>query len=990
MTRSMRVSTMIALIWSFLALGSAAPADLSELAGQAVPGERDLEWKYAHVMIEWGFQKGTEGLTFDGSLECTQTGRAGRAEAIPGDGQTIMAAERAWKSPGSPQGRRGVLVPVLYTPSVRGPSRTILTVRTCSGSFSFQPVDLENGPILVTEYGFFVCAMTRPQPPRPAPAPDEDARASVPADLLKDKMNVGEGGAERPGWGSPQTPCVYANTANEPAILLGGLIRFPPRSVAVHPGPDRDVAIGWRSPMAGTVSVKAKVTHAHPTGGNGLEWSIVQHERAGRKVFCQGAIDRGGAAAVPGAADAAKLAAVTVEQGDVLSLVIGNRGDYTCDSTSVELAIIEDRVKGRVWDLAKDVVDDIQAGNPHADSLGNADVWYFYAHRGSGQSAAWLPPVVAMESKATSAAEYLAELAVRQPKTLRQQVRERPEQTWEGAMRAMHGDKPFPPFPTPPLEPKMSVEVPDPNLAALWRIGAWQIIKCCPRIHREDVPKVGKSGDVGADCRRIDDPVDPNGIFVVRDNPFPPLGCETDRILWALDHMGMHHVARDGMSIWLENQQPDGSLSLNSGMEHAHKVGALQLLWVMVEHYRLTGDKQWLAEEAPRLKAAVDWILNRRRTTMKKKLSPEEEAGIKRGTSSPFGLQPRIQMGDGDPAGANYFYMADAFAHRSVKLLAEVVGDVDPKFGAELAAEAEKYRNDILPVVEESLILSPVIRTRDGTSRFFLPQGFQHLGPCARALPETVNIFSHCGPYSSDIVATSASIEAWLKSGLLSIDDPRIDGHFEVLEDLILRDHPWIRRRKADYSAEKDWFSNAGWGYQSGWERVPDFYLAKDDVPNFLRAWLNRCAVDLNLSNWTFNEHTTFAPNDKSHGNAVFLSNFRRMLVMEIGDALWLARATPRAWLEQGKRIAVKHAPTYFGVVAYEILSDADNGEISATVEIPSRKPPASVILRFRHPAATPIKDVTVNGEKWDDFDKTKETIALKGLSGTVAVTARY
>ena len=66
-----------------------------------------------------------------------------------------------------------------------------------------------------------------------------------------------------------------------------------------------------------------------------------------------------------------------------------------------------------------------------------------------------------------------------------------------------------------------------------------------------------------------------------------------------------------------------------------------------------------------------------------------------------------------------------------------------------------------------------------------------------------------------------------------------------------------------------------------------------------------------------------------------FMENFRNMLVMETGDSLWLARATPRAWLEQGKRIGVKNAPTYFGTVAYEIVSDVDNGKISATVEMP-------------------------------------------------------
>ena len=37
--------------------------------------------------------------------------------------------------------------------------------------------------------------------------------------------------------------------------------------------------------------------------------------------------------------------------------------------------------KARTWDLAKDVVDTVQAGNPHADSLGNAGVWSFYTIR---------------------------------------------------------------------------------------------------------------------------------------------------------------------------------------------------------------------------------------------------------------------------------------------------------------------------------------------------------------------------------------------------------------------------------------------------------------------------------------------------------------------------------------------------------------------------------------------------------------------------------
>jgi hypothetical protein len=128
------------------------------------------------------------------------------------------------------------------------------------------------------------------------------------------------------------------------------------------------------------------------------------------------------------------------------------------------------------------------------------------------------------------------------------------------------------------------------------------------------------------------------------------------------------------------------------------------------------------------------------------------------------------------------------------------------------------------------------------------------------------------------------------------------------------------------------------------------------------------------------------------------MENFRNLLVMEDGSSLWLARATPRVWLEQGKKIAVKNAPTHFGTLAYEIVSDVDNGKINATVEMPSRKAPKEVVLRFRHPKSAPIKSITVNGpsagsgqgKPWTEFNKEKETITLKGLSGAVAVTAQY
>jgi hypothetical protein len=165
-------------------------------------------------------------------------------------------------------------------------------------------------------------------------------------------------------------------------------------------------------------------------------------------------------------------------------------------------------------------------------------------------------------------------------------------------------------------------------------------------------------------------------------------------------------------------------------------------------------------------------------------------------------------------------------------------------------------------------------------------------------------------------------------------------------------------------------------------------------VPNFLRFWMNSYAsvVGANGKLWEHWHLGSYAACDAPDNGTAgwFIENFRNLLVMEDGHLLWLARATPRAWLEQGRKITVKNAPTCFGAMAYEVVSDADHGTITATVEIPSGKPPPVVLLRLRHPRKAPLKSVTVNGQAWGAFNKGLETIELAGFAGKVVVVAGY
>jgi len=105
---------------------------------------------------------------------------------------------------------------------------------------------------------------------------------------------------------------------------------------------------------------------------------------------------------------------------------------------------------------------------------------------------------------------------------------------------------------------------------------------------------------------------------------------------------------------------------------------------------------------------------------------------------------------------------------------------------------------------------------------------------------------------------------------------------------------------------------------------------------------------------------------------------------------VWLARATPREWLEQGKKIAVTAAPTRFGKVSYELRSDVAHDKVSAVIHAPQQSA-ATIKLRCRVPGGKKIRGVTVNGEKWTDFSAEQEAVVIPSrFKGDIAVEISY
>ena len=179
------------------------------------------------------------------------------------------------------------------------------------------------------------------------------------------------------GLGHSATPSVVANSSDQEVRIPGTL---KPHSIAVHPSPTQNVAVGWRSPMRGRARVEAKVIHAHPACGNGVSWSLEKLRRGSeRRRLAGGEIDCGKAAKID------PIDNLGIESGDLISLVIGpRRNDHACDLTHVDLTIRESIDSGRSWNLSRDVSGAILSGNPHADSQGNRNVWYFYQEKLAG------------------------------------------------------------------------------------------------------------------------------------------------------------------------------------------------------------------------------------------------------------------------------------------------------------------------------------------------------------------------------------------------------------------------------------------------------------------------------------------------------------------------------------------------------------------------------------------------------------------------------
>jgi hypothetical protein len=354
----------------------------------------------------------------------------------------------------------------------------------------------------------------------------------------------------------------------------------------------------------------------------------------------------------------------------------------------------------------------------------------------------------------------------------------------------------------------------------------------------------------------------------------------------ALSLYGFDGHAERYLKDLLHFQQEDGRLRTSYGTPDN---GAF--LFAVGQHYRLHRNDQWFAEMLPAASRCGEWILAARKRTR-----VAEQKG-----SLTYGLLASDDKPYADYPGEVYSYYVDAYCWLGMRELGLALGAAGQQDQSRRwLDEAEAYRADILASMDKAVIDLGEVRAlpmEPLTQRLIKQGGGDYYGLIAPMLLET-DIFDADYPRADWITKPMEQ-----RGGLLLGMSRFADGI----------DHAYT------------------YGYAITKMRA-------GQIDRFLLTFYGSLAHGMDRDTFSSVEvnHAPVGVNDPTlphtYSHTQQLRMVRMMLVREEGNDLWIAPGVPAAWLEPGKRIQVKRAPTLFGKLTYVLIADK-NGRPALKIE---------------------------------------------------------
>ena len=406
----------------------------------------------------------------------------------------------------------------------------------------------------------------------------------------------------------------------------------------------------------------------------------------------------------------------------------------------------------------------------------------------------------------------------------------------------------------------------------------------------------------------------------------------------ALDLYGLHDIAERELDMQLSFQQPDGLYTQACGLpDH----GALMV--GLATHYLVTADAKWLRRVAPQLVKLGDWAL--------RQCAAAPKEGVARGLIKfrPYNDYP-------EPV---FNYLGNIYTCVGLELAGRVLADADTKQDAErFAAEARKFKADILASMDKSafkdgdLTILPIEPDTRRLLKLSNYRGGDYYGLVASCLMEM------------EFLPPKGREAQWLVD-MLEKRGGLIAGVCEFMEGI---DHAYT------------------YGYLMN-------QYARDDVKKVLLGFWSMLAFGMTRDTYSPVEVSMLATGENHltlphlYSCTEQLRLLRNLMLREDGDTLRIGQAVPRAWLEPGKGVAFTSAPTTFGPVSCRISVPGER-TMKVRLEPPTRRAPASVRIRLRHPAQLPIVEAKATPEVAVRVDR--DELVLEQCDRPVDIAVRF
>lgn len=443
------------------------------------------------------------------------------------------------------------------------------------------------------------------------------------------------------------------------------------------------------------------------------------------------------------------------------------------------------------------------------------------------------------------------------------------------------------------------------------------------------------------------------------DLPFSNFGYSQKGTPWPInqavyvDYMlyglrGYQSIAAEELAaIYHNNQEFNGHLNGNAewltytpGMVYA---AALNFL--------LSGDRKAFEKVLPDTLKALDFSLEQ----VRRAGSPAEK--------DDNDLKQTIGLVKGplnDNSGSGYWAFNQAYLYAAIDAMGAALGRIGHPRAAECTDTAERFRSAVQQAFRYASVASPLVQLRDRSWTPFVPSQATHTGR------------NYLEWYPSDVDTGPTHL---IRLKVIDPQDPLSDAMLNDVEDNLFL-HDW------------------GMASEPVYNQQATAYLLRDDVKAAIRSFYSYLACGFSQSALEPVEHRwciyqVFGPPST---DGAWFELFRNMLVREVDkDTLLLGQATPRRWLQPGKKINVKDAPTWFGTISFEMHGDQQANGIHVALQLERREPLKLLLVRIRHPEGKKLKAVTVNGSSWKEFDSEKEWVRIANpTSSTYKIAASY